>query len=254
MLDFLFSIYHTILFEPLFNTLVILYNLVPGGDFGIAVILVTLLVRFAFAPMSAKAVVAQRKLTALQPRAKEIQEKFKNDREKQATELLELYKKEKVNPLAGILPILIQIPFLIALYQVFWKGLGVEQLEFLYSFVTNPGLIDPTFLGLVNLGEKSLVLAVLAAIFQFVQGKQMMQKRPAGDAKSFAATFQKQALYFFPILTLLIVSQMPSAIGLYWITTSLFSIGQQWYISRNEKISAYLALKSEEGKHMATAK
>lgn len=239
MIDFLFSLYHTILFEPLFNALVILYNLVPGQDFGVAVILVTLLVRFAFAPLSAKAVVAQRKLTALQPKAKEIQEKFKKDRDRQAKELLELYKREKVNPLAGILPILIQIPFLIALYQVFWKGLGVEQLEFLYSFVTSPGVIDPFFLGIVNLGERSLVVAVFAAIFQFAQGKQMAQNRPAGDQKSFAATFQKQALYLFPILTLVIVSQLPSAVGLYWITTSLFSIGQQWYITRNERFSAH---------------
>ena len=236
MIDFLFSLYHTVLFEPLFNTLVILYNLVPGQDFGIAVILVTLLVRLAFAPMSAKAMVAQRKLTALQPQAKEIQERFKKDRDRQAKELLELYKREKVNPLAGILPILIQIPFLIALYQVFWKGLGVEQLEFLYSFVTNPGFIDPTFLGIVNLGEQSFVMAIVAAVFQFVQGKQMAQSRPLGDQKSFAVTFQKQALYFFPVLTLLIVSQLPSAVGLYWITTSLFSIGQQWYLERSGKL------------------
>ena len=234
-MNFLFSIYHTVLFEPLFNTLVILYNLVPGKDFGIAVILVTLLTRLAFAPLSAKAVVAQRKLTALQPKAKEIQEKFKKDRDRQAKELLELYKREKVNPLAGILPILIQLPILIALYQVFWKGMGAEQLQFLYSFVENPGLINPTFLGLVDLGEKSLILAGAAAIFQFIQGKQMAQNRTPGDPKSFAATFQKQALYFFPVLTLLIVSQLPSAIGLYWITTSLFSIGQQWYIARNDK-------------------
>lgn len=233
-MNFLFSIYHTLLFEPLFNTLVVLYNLVPGQDFGVAVILVTLLVRFAFAPLSAKAVVAQRKLTALQPKAKEIQEKFKNDRDKQAKELLELYKKEKVNPLAGILPILIQLPILIALYQVFWKGMGADQLQFLYSFVENPGLINPTFLGVVNLGERSFAVAGAAAFFQFLQGKQMAQQRKTGDQKSFAATFQKQALYFFPVLTLLIVSQLPSAIGLYWITTSLFSIGQQWYIKKQE--------------------
>jgi len=236
-MNFLFSIYHTILFEPLFNTLVILYNLIPGNDFGIAVILVTLLVRFAFAPLSAKAVIAQKKLTALQPEAKAIQEKFKQDRDRQAKELLELYKREKVNPFAGIFPILLQIPFLIALYQVFWKGLAVEQLQFLYSFVENPGLIDPTFLGMVDLGEKSLIVAAFAAIFQFVQGKQMAQNHPKGDKKSFAATFQKQALYFFPILTLLIVSQLPSAVGLYWITTSLFSIGQQWYITRKTSMT-----------------
>ena len=236
-MNFLFSIYHTFLFEPVFNTLILLYNIVPGGDFGVAVILVTLITRFAFAPLSAKAVIAQRKLTALQPQAKEIQEKFKGDREGQAKELMELYKREKVNPLAGILPILIQIPILITLYQVFWKGLAIEQLEFLYSFVAHPGLIDPSFLGLVDLGEKSLILAVFAGIFQFIQGKQMAQFRPpAEDKKSFGATFQKQALYFFPVLTLLIVSQLPSAIGLYWITTSLFSIAQQWYLKKREVI------------------
>ena len=254
MIDFLFSLYHTVLFEPLFNTLVILYNLVPGQDFGIAVILVTLLVRFAFVPLSAKAVVAQRKLMALQPQAKEIQERFKKDRDRQAKELLELYKREKVNPLAGILPILIQIPFLIALYQVFWKGLGVEQLEFLYSFVTNPGLIDPTFLGMVNLGEQSLIMAAIAAAFQFIQGKQMAQKRKPEDQKSFAATFQKQALYFFPILTLLIVSQLPSAVGLYWITTSVFSIVQHRYVTRNEKISVHPIKQGEMGGQIQNAK
>ncbi|MDP2735736.1 MAG: YidC/Oxa1 family membrane protein insertase, partial [bacterium] len=104
-MNFFSSAYHTFLYDPIFNTLVVLYELIPGQDFGIAVISVTLLFRFAFAPLSAKAVVAQRKLTALQPKAKEIQEKFKNDRDRQARELLELYKREKINPFAGILPI-----------------------------------------------------------------------------------------------------------------------------------------------------
>ena len=231
-MNFLFSLYHTVLFEPLFNILIVLYNLVPGRDFGVAVILVTLLARLAFAPLSAKAVVAQRKLTSLQPQTKEIQEKYKNNRDKQTRVLMELYKKEGVNPFAGILPILLQIPILIALYQVFWKGLGPEQLEFLYGFVASPGLIDPTFLGIVNLGEKSFAMAALAGALQFIEGKQMARQGVPKYDKSFAATFQKQALYFFPVLTLLIVSQLPSAVGLYWMTTSAFSIGQQWYIAR----------------------
>lgn len=235
MTDLLFSLYHTVLFEPFLNLLIVLYNAVPGRDFGIAVILLTLLVRLAFAPLSAKAVVAQKKLTALQPKAKEIQEKHKNNREKQTKELMELYKREGVNPFAGIVPILVQIPILITLYQVFWQGVGADQLQFLYGFVQNPGVIDPAFLGVVDLGERSLVLALLAGAFQFIQGKQMVQKGQQKNDKSFAATFQKQALYFFPVLTLLIVSQLPSAIGLYWITTTLFSIGQQWYIARNAK-------------------
>ena len=85
---------------------------------------------------------------------------------------------------------------------------------------------------MINLGEQSFGMAVLAGVFQFLQGKQMLQKNQPKNDKSFAATFQKQALYFFPIITLLIVSQLPSAVGLYWITTTLFSIGQQWYIKK----------------------
>jgi YidC/Oxa1 family membrane protein insertase len=234
-MSILFNIYHAFLYEPIFNTLVVFYNLLPGHDFGIAVILVTLLFRLLFAPLSAKAVVTQRKLAELQPKAKEIQERLKNNRDGQARELMELYKKERVNPFAGILPILIQIPFLIALYRVFWTGLDASQLQYLYGFVENPGQINPLFLGALNLGEQSFLVAALAGVFQFLQSKQMVPKKPAGEQKGFGSAFQKQALYFFPALTFLIVSRLPSAIGLYWITTSLFSIGQQWYIQRSAK-------------------
>jgi len=232
MIDFLSSLYHTTLYEPVFNTLVVFYNIIPGQDFGIAVILVTLLFRVAFIPLSAKAVIAQRKLTLLQPQAKAIQEKFKKDKDRQAKELMALYKREHINPFAGIFPILIQLPILITLYRVFWRGLQEDQLVYLYGFVENPGVIDPSFLGVLNLGEQSLLVALLAGGFQFIQGKQMASSMPKSGEKTFAATFQKQAVYFFPVLTLLIVSQLPSAIGVYWIVTSLFTIGQQWYLKR----------------------
>lgn len=226
MFEFIVSTYHTLLYQPIFNTLVVLYNLVPGQDFGVAVILLTLLFRFALYPLSAKAIVAQKKLTELQPKVKELQEKHKDNKDKQAREMLELYKREKINPFASIAPIFLQLPVLIALYQVFWRGLAPDQLHFLYSFVANPTVIDPSFLGLMDLGEKSFFMAGLAGVFQFIQGKQV-----AGKAAS-ASPMQKQMVYFFPVLTLVIVSQLPSAIGLYWIVTSLFSIGQQWYIEK----------------------
>jgi len=146
--------------------------------------------------------------------------------------LLELYRREGINPFAGIFPILLQFPILITLYQVFWRGLEDGQLKFLYGFVENPGVIDPSFLGLLNLGEQSFLIALLAGTFQFIQGKQMMSQAPKGDPKNFASAFQKQAIYLFPAVTLLIVSQLPSAIGVYWIVTSLFTIGQQWYLKK----------------------
>ena len=231
------SLYNTILYQPLFNALVAIYNIVPGGDFGIAIIILTLLFRFALYPLSAKAIIAQRKLAKVQPKVKELQEKFKQDKDKQAREMMSLYKKEGVNPFAGILPILIQLPILIALYQVFWKGLDVEQLQHLYSFVANPSQIEPLFLGMINLAEKSFIVAGLAGAFQFLQGKQLANQstKQSSGKPDFAATLQKRMLYFFPVLTLLIVSQLPSAVGLYWITTSIFSIGQQWYVTKNLK-------------------
>ncbi|MBI4138161.1 MAG: YidC/Oxa1 family membrane protein insertase [Candidatus Wildermuthbacteria bacterium] len=226
------SLYHTFLFDPFFNILVILYNLIPGKDFGLAIILLTLLFRFALYPLSAKAIVAQRKIADIQPKAKEIQERFKGDKDRQARELLALYAQEKVNPFAGILPLLIQLPFLITLYQVFWNGLDAEQLSRLYGFVQNPAHIDPVFLGFLDLGGRSFALALAAAVFQFFQGKQMAgAKKETGPAP----TAQKYMLYLFPAITLMFVSQLPSAIGLYWVTTTLFSIGQQWMVTRKRQ-------------------
>lgn len=227
-------LYHTFLFNPFFNLLVILYNLVPGKDFGVAIILLTLLFRIALYPLSAKAIIAQQKMTALQPKAKEIQEKFKDDKDKQAKELLELYKREKINPFAGLLPLLIQLPLLLTLYQVFWNGLDAQQLVHLYSFVSNPTHIDPSFLGILDLSSKSWVLAILAAVLQFVQSMQMQRGKTGGEI----SPIQKQLTFMFPVITLFFVSQFAAAIGLYWVTTTLFSIAQQWYVIKRNGFHA----------------
>jgi len=248
-MNFLIDAFNTILYRPLFNALVIFYQLIPGHDFGVAVILLTILTRLIIYPFMAQSLRSQKVLTDLQPKIQEIQDKYKDDKEKQAQAMMETYRKEKINPFGGFLPLLIQIPILIALYQVFWKGLRPEEMANLYSFVSQPRIINPNFFGLINLAESSLILALIAAIFQFFQTKMLTLYQPVGLGKTpkktdqmtqFSNLFQKQMLYFFPIFTVLILWKLPAAIALYWITTSLFSLVQQYLIfkPRSENLTA----------------
>ncbi len=178
---------------------------------------------------------AQKVLSEVQPKMQEIQSKYRDDKEKQARAMMELYQKENINPFGGCLPLLVQLPILIALYRVFWKGFQPEAMAHLYSFVPHPGMVNPNFLGVINLAEASLALAVLAGVTQFFQTKMVTPKTPktkrGGDQMAqFSGIMQKQMLYFFPILTVFILWRLPAAIGLYWLITALFSIGQQYLI------------------------
>lgn len=233
-MNLLFEIFNKVLFQPLFNALILLYNFLPGNDFGIAVIALTVLIRLALYPLMAKSLKSQKVFSKLQPKIKEIQEKFKDDKSKQAEEMVKLYKEAKMNPLSGFLPLLIQLPLLIALYQVFWKGLQPEAMNNLYAFIPNMGQIDPSFLGVINLSQASMFLAVLAGTFQFIQTKTMNPKsKKKGKTNKMADMMQKQMLYFLPFFTVVILLRLPAAIALYWIVTSLFSIGQQRSINKN---------------------
>ena len=239
-MELLISIFNTILYQPLFNALVLLYERLPGHDFGIAVIVLTIIIRLILYPLMIQSIKSQKVLSELQPKIQEIQQKYKDDKEKQAKETMGLYQKEKINPFGGCLPLLIQLPILIALYQVFWKGLQPEAMINLYNFVPHPGVIDPTFLGVINLGQASLILAVLAGITQFFQTKmitphQRTDKGQASKTPDFSGMIQKQMLYFFPIFTVFILWKLPAAIGLYWIVTALFSIFQQHLIFKQPK-------------------
>lgn len=232
-MNFLISLFNTILYQPLFNILVLLYLYLPGHDFGIAIIILTVLIKLIFYPLGGQAIRSQKNLSELQPKIEEIQKKYKDNKEQQVQATLELYKKEKINPFSGCLPLLIQLPILIALYQVFWRGFQAEQMSYLYSFVQNPGAIDPGFLGLINLSEPNIILTILAGITQFIQSKMALPKnqiKAKGNAPGMAGMMQKQMLYFFPILTVFILWNLPSAVGLYWVTTTIFSIAQQYFI------------------------
>ena len=232
MFELLIKFFDVTLFQPLFNSLVLLYNYLPGHDFGIAIIFLTIIIRVILYPVSVKALNSQKTLQALQPKMQEIQKKHKGNKEQLAKETLELYRREKINPFSGLFLAIIQLPILIALYTVFWKGLNPEELANLYSFVSNPGQINAVFLGIVDLSKANFILAVLAGIFQFFQTKMLMPKNNPGQGKAsdMSQMMQKQMVYFFPFLTVFILMSLPSAIGLYWIVSGVFSIIQQYFI------------------------
>ena len=227
------DLFNTILYQPLLNILVLLYEYFPGHDFGIAIIILTILIRLAFYPLSLKAVVSQKQLQKLQPRIKEIQEKYKNNKEEMTRAVMELYKKEKINLFSGCLPVLIQLPILFTLYQVFWKGFLPEQMALLYSFVPHPGKINPHFLNFINLSEPNFYMALLAGFSQFLQAKtadSFHAINKTSKSSQIEAMLQKQMIYLFPFLTILILSNLPSAISLYWLVSSLFTVLQQYLI------------------------
>lgn len=231
----LIQFFNLILYQPLLNALILLYTYLPGHDFGVAVIILTLIIKLILHPSSLHAIRSQKKLSSLQSRIKEIQRKYKNDKQAQAKATMDLYQKEKISPFSGCLPLLLQLPILIALYMVFLKGLQPETLaNSLYNFVPYLGEFTPSFLGLIDLSQSFLPLALVAGVLQFFHAK-ISTPQKALKKGDFSSMMQSQMLYFFPIFTVFIVWKLGSIIGLYWIVSTLFSIGEQYIVKSKIK-------------------
>src|SRR3989338_4726116 len=156
------QLFNTILYQPLLNLLVFFYNVIPGSDMGVAIILLTVVIKLILYPLSAQSIKGQKALQQLQPKIEEMKKKYKDDRERQAKELMQLYKNEHVNPLSSCLPLLIQLPILIAVYQVFITGLKNGSLDLLYPFIKNPGQLNAVAFGFLDLSQPNIVLALMA--------------------------------------------------------------------------------------------
>ena len=230
-MNFLTEIFNTLLYRPLFNALIFLYQVLPGHDFGIAVIVLTSLIRIGLSPLMLRSLKSQKVMVEVQKEIKAIQQKHKENFEKQKEEISAVYKKRQINPFDGFIFLLIQLPILIALYRVFWMGMRPEELGLLYSFVSKPETIQFQFLNIINLSEPSLALSVVAGLMQFIQSKTISRanktETPKGNEKKMTDIMSNQMLYLFPVLTVLILLRLPAAVGLYWIVTTVFSIIQQ---------------------------
>jgi len=230
------NLFHIIFYQPIFNLLVWLYDAIPGQDIGIAIIVLTIILKFLLLPLTLKSMKSQKALQDLQPKINELKEKYKNNKEELAKATMELYRKDKVNPFSSCLPILIQLPFLLALYQVLAAGLKSSGFEALYPFVANPGHINTVSFGFLNLAEsKNIILCLLAGVTQFFQGKMMSTKSPARAAskdsgsqdEAMLSSMNKQMLYMMPVLTIFIGYSLPGGLVLYWFAMNLLTIVQQ---------------------------
>lgn len=239
-LVFMSGIFNTILYQPLFNLFVALYNVIP--DVGIVILIVTLLVKLVLYPLTDKSIKAQKSLTELQPKLQELKTKYKDNQQMLAQETMKLYKENKVNPFGSCLPLLIQIPVFLALYWVLQRGLTSQDFSQLYSFVQNPGTIQTVTLGLIDLKTPSIVMALLAGAAQFWQTKMMSIKRPpkvagvAGKDEDMMAMMNKQMMYIFPIMTVIIGMRLPAGLSLYWFfSTALTALQQHIIFKKHNK-------------------
>src|SRR3990167_11393267 len=222
--------FNLILVYPLLNLLVFFYHYIP--DIGVVIIILTVLTRLLLLPSFHKQLKSQKVMNELQPRMTALKEKHKDDKEAHAKAMMELYKEHKVNPLSSCLPLLVQLPILIALYQVFIQSLNGAGLQGIYNFIPTPDKIDPMFLNFINLKDRNVWMPAIAAILQYFQSKLTLPKASGGDTMS--KMMAMQTLYMFPVLTFFIGLQFPAGLTLYWIVTTLFGIGQQYYILRKE--------------------
>jgi YidC/Oxa1 family membrane protein insertase len=229
--------FQTYLYIPLLNILIFLYNNFSFGSLGLAIILLTLLIRVVLFPLFYKSAKSQMIMQKIQPLIQKIQHDHKDNKEKQAQALMDLYKKYKINPFSSILMLFVQIPVLIALYSLFRADFSNMNFSVLYSFISAPAHINTIFLGLIDLRSRSIIMVVLAAVAQYFQGALTLPKTEKGKEVSAAEKMTRQMIYYTPLFTVLVFWNMPSAIGLYWLITSLFSVGQQIYINKKVKVN-----------------
>lgn len=238
-------IFHLFFYNPLYNGLILLLSWIPGADVGVAVILFTTIVKLILFPLSKQAVRTQMKLRQVEPELTILKERTKDNKEKQALEMMAFYKKNGINPFSGILLLFLQIPIIFALYFIFLKGgLPSVDLSLLYPFVkgvftsvTSP--INMHFLRFLDISKPQIVLAILAGISQFVQVQFSVPAVKKVENPSFkddmARSMNVQMRYVLPVFIFIIALNISGAVALYWITSNLFTIGQELYMRKTLK-------------------
>jgi YidC/Oxa1 family membrane protein insertase len=196
--------------QPLFWLLEKVYDLVR--NWGWAIVIVTFLIKLAFYKLTAASGRSMAKMRNVAPRIKAIQERYKEDREQLGRQMMELYKREKINPLAGCLPILIQIPFFFAFYRVLLESVEMRQAPFL-GWINDLSSRDPFF-----------ILPILMGAAMFAQFK--LQPMPSTDP------MQAKVFAFMPVIMSVTMAWFPAGLVLYWLTNTLLSIAQQWRINK----------------------
>jgi YidC/Oxa1 family membrane protein insertase len=239
------TLWNSVFYQPIYNILIFIINNITFGDVGFAIILVTIIVKLVLSPLTKKSIKSQILMKKMEPELKQIKKDFPN-KEEQAKKTFELYKKYGTNPFSGCLVVLLQLPVIFALYYVFYKDLSIDE-SLIYSFIQAPALLHTNFLGLIEMGSKSVFLGVLAGVTQFIQGylsspvgPKKMDIVKESEKNNEPKTFQEQlsdsmqmnVKYILPIFIGFVAWKISAAVALYWIVSNIFTIVQEWYIRR----------------------
>lgn len=240
MFDFIVYIYNTTLFQPLYNSLVFLTGIIPGNYIALAIIILTIGVKLILFPLYHQSVKTQAKLKEIDQELKQLKDKYKDDKPEQAKQLMELYRTHGINPFTTIILLFVQLPIILALFSVFQKGFDLH-LDILYSFIPQPELINISFLGLFDISDKSLILALLVGITQFIQMKLSLPVliktgKKLSPQEEFTRNMNLQMKYVMPVIIVFISASFPSAISIYWLTSNLFAIGHEVIVRRKALI------------------
>jgi YidC/Oxa1 family membrane protein insertase len=237
-------IWHTFFFDPMYNGLIFFIDVIPGGDVGLAIIAMVVIVKTILLPLSIKAAKTQKIMREIEPKLKELKEKYKDNREEQARAMMVVYKEAGMNPFASIFVMLLQIPIIIALYYSVYSGGGIAlpeiNSEILYSFIASPLAVSMNFLGLIDITGKSIWLAALAGVTQFFQIKLSMPELPPRDPNAapdlkedFMRNMQLQMRYVMPVIIFFAAYFISAAIALYFFVSNVVALAQEYYVRRH---------------------
>jgi len=231
-------LFQEVLYRPLLNFLVFIYSL-PPHDLGVAILILTLIVKLALWPLTKKTILEQRKSQEvsmkLQSEMQKLREKYKDNPQKQNEELSKIFKDQKFNPFASFIPMIIQLVILIALYQVFRDIGNPGQNLMLYSFIKNPGSINPISFGFLNLTKPNVFLAVLVGFVQYIQTMMIQPKLTAKQKKQNPALAMQSPMNIMMSFFIVIIAlRVPSSLALFWCLSGIFAIIQQKLILKQQ--------------------
>lgn len=287
------NIFDLFIVQPIFNLLLFIYSVVPYADFGIAVILFTIIIRFALWPIVVRQLHQVKAMRKLQPELKKIKKAAKGNRQLESMQMLELYKKHEIKPFRSILILLIQLPIFIALFRViqiftshrdeignFTYGF-MQNLDVVKNLLDNPDSFNKMFLGLIDITQPAIangtiniflvLLAVAAAFTQYIISKQTSptttDKRlrdvlaEAGEGKQpdqaeLNAVMMGKMIKILPFMMFFIMLSLPGALALYYVTSNIFAAIQQHFLLKRdaEEMDKIADLPSKGTGKKATAK
>lgn len=241
------KLWNGVLYRPIYNILLFFIAVIPGHDLGLAIIILTLIIRTILLIPSQKAMKSQKRLQDINPRLEKIKEQYKGNQQKIAAETMAIWKEAKVNPLSSCLPILLQLPILIAVYQAVRNGLNPDNTYLLYTTYQGFSLkdINVNFLNILDLTKaNTYVLPLIIGGLQFVQMKLSMAKaakknqkvkgKEGEKPKNEMAMANNMMLYMMPIMIAVFTASVPAGVALYWGTSTIYGIVQQIFVNKEK--------------------